>query len=512
MYKIFANDTDLIYDSTLDDLRIGKGVVELEAGKAGSFVFSIYSDHPWFDRFVELKTVVTVYKDDRIVFRGRVLNVSADYWNNQVLTCEGELVFLQDSIVRPYDVTRTPASLLESFINDHNAQVDAFKKFKVGTCTVAPGSVHRSNVDYESTLDNLTSRLLEDSTGGVFLITHGDDGRDPIPTLNYLSNYTARATQFIEFGSNLRDYVRSTSSEEVATAIVPLGAVIDDGNSETEDKRLTIAAVNDGLDYVYSETGQAARGWIFKAVTFDDITDAAALKAKAQEYVETVIDPNITVELTAIDLHLLDRSIESYNVCEWVSVLSAPHRLSTTMLCKRQTLDLLKPENDKVVLGHTGTTFTQSSSRVVRAVSTVAAIPNLYSKLGAVSTVVGATAQNSADIVDIQARLGALEQGGGGGGAGEPGGYYTPGLSQTSETQARMSFAPSKSSMPTVADAVLTLPRGPQGEPGPPGATGATGATGQDGYTPRRGTDYWTPADQAEIKAYVEDAILGGAW
>lgn len=41
---------------------------------------------------------------------------------------------------------------------------------------------------------------------------------------------------------------------------------------------------------------------------------------------------------------------------------------------------------------------------------------------------------------------------------------------------------------------------------------GATGDAGADGYTPVRGTDYWTDADKAEIKAYVDEAILGGAW
>lgn len=40
---------------------------------------------------------------------------------------------------------------------------------------------------------------------------------------------------------------------------------------------------------------------------------------------------------------------------------------------------------------------------------------------------------------------------------------------------------------------------------------GITG-TGADGYTPVRGTDYWTDADKAEIKSYVDEAILGGAW
>lgn len=34
----------------------------------------------------------------------------------------------------------------------------------------------------------------------------------------------------------------------------------------------------------------------------------------------------------------------------------------------------------------------------------------------------------------------------------------------------------------------------------------------QEGKTPEKGVDYWTDADIAEIKSYVDDAILGGAW
>lgn len=57
--------------------------------------------------------------------------------------------------------------------------------------------------------------------------------------------------------------------------------------------------------------------------------------------------------------------------------------------------------------------------------------------------------------------------------------------------------------------------KGIQGEQGPKGDTGAPGADGQDGadgYTPVRGKDYWTEEDKAEIKTYVDEAILGGAW
>lgn len=54
--------------------------------------------------------------------------------------------------------------------------------------------------------------------------------------------------------------------------------------------------------------------------------------------------------------------------------------------------------------------------------------------------------------------------------------------------------------------------KGEQGEKGDKGDKGDTGDNGEAGYTPLRGTDYWTDADKAEIKAYVDEAILGGAW
>ena len=38
------------------------------------------------------------------------------------------------------------------------------------------------------------------------------------------------------------------------------------------------------------------------------------------------------------------------------------------------------------------------------------------------------------------------------------------------------------------------------------------GPQGEMGRTPVRGVDYWTEADQAWLKGYVESAILGGVW
>lgn len=85
---------------------------------------------------------------------------------------------------------------------------------------------------------------------------------------------------------------------------------------------------------------------------------------------------------------------------------------------------------------------------------------------------------------------------GGTGADGEDGGYYVPALNAAGD----LSWSATKSDMPSVQTVNIK------------GDKGDTGATGAAGYSPVRGTDYWTASDIAEIKSYVDEAILGGAW
>lgn len=375
MYKIYADDT-LIYDSTIEDYKIDKASISLEANKSGSFTFSMYPEHFYFDKFVKLKTVIRVYKSDKIVFRGRILNDVTDYWNNKVLTCEGELGFFQDSIIRPFDFSGTPRAFLEKLVNEHNAQVDNFKKFKVGNVNILDSNnyIARNNTAYESTLTNLTGRLVDSELGGYLYITHGDDGTEETPTLNYVYDFDCISSQSIEFGSNLKNYTKTVKAEEIATAIIPLGA-------ETDSQKLTIKSVNNNVDYVYNSDAVALRGWIFKTVEFNDVTVASNLKTKALEYLNNVINQNITIELNAIDLHLLDKNIDSFKLYDYIPVISEPHNFNSTMLCTKQTLDLLKPENDTITLGYTYSTFTESVSKANSTINTISNIQSTVSNV-----------------------------------------------------------------------------------------------------------------------------------
>lgn len=376
MYKIFADKT-LIYDSTLEDYKIGKGAITLETNKSGSFAFSVYPDHFYYDKFVKLKTVITVHKSGQIVFRGRILNDVSDYWNNKVITCEGELGFLQDSIIRPFDFSGSPEELFKQFINEHNSQVEEFKRFKIGKITVVDpnGYIARNNSAYESTLENINKRLVGGSLGGYLYVTHGANGTETTPTLNYISDFTNVSTQLIEFGSNLKNYTKTTKAESIMTVIVPLGAETENG------EKLTIESVNGGKDYIENAEAVALYGRICRPVIWDDVTVADNLKRKAEEYLKGAINQSITIELNAIDLHLLDHSIESFKIGDYIRVKSKPHNFESVMLCNKQTLDLLKPENDTLVLGYTFSTFTDTTSKMSSSVSSISVIQSTVDRI-----------------------------------------------------------------------------------------------------------------------------------
>lgn len=351
MYKIYNNDT-LIYDSTLADYIIGKGQITKEVNKSGSFVFSLYNSSPFYNAIQKMKSIVRVYKGDELIFRGRPINESISFIKDKTFTCEGELSFFLDSIQRPYEFTGTPEELFRQFVENHNAQVDEDKRFTVGTVTVTDPNdyIVRSNSAYENTLTNIQKRLV-DTLGGYIFITGPENAR----VINWYAETPYRSSQGIQFGENLLDFTKTNKTEEIATAIIPLGAEIE--NEDGTKTRLTIVDINDGIDYVYDAEAVATYGWIFKTETWDDVTDANNLKRKAETLLADRIKQSITIEVSSIDLSLMDRSIESFIFGSYIPIESAPHNLDDDFLLEKQSIDLLKPDNDKITLGYSFKSF-----------------------------------------------------------------------------------------------------------------------------------------------------------
>lgn len=85
---------------------------------------------------------------------------------------------------------------------------------------------------------------------------------------------------------------------------------------------------------------------------------------------------------------------------------------------------------------------------------------------------------------------------------GENGATFTPNVSKTGN----LSWTNDKN-LENPETVNIRGPQGPQGIQGPQGLQGDKGEKGDDGYTPVKGTDYFTEADQQEfIEAVTEDA------
>jgi hypothetical protein len=361
IYKVYC-DGSLLYHSKLENLKIISPSVELEANKTGSFKFTVPVDHPYYGLIHKLKSIITVYQDDYLMFRGRVLDDEIGWHNEKAVSCEGEMAFLLDSIMRPYDFSGSIAEYLALLLDSHNGQVDEEKRFALGNVTVTDANdyIVRSNIDYTDTWTELNNKLLN-NLGGYLQIRH----EDGIHYLDYLQDFTLLAPQTITFGKNLLDLKRISKGAGIATAVIPLGAKLKDAEGNDTDQRLTIAAVNDGSDTIVDDGAKAQYGLIVKTVIFDDVTEASNLLNKGKAHLAQLVNLPETIELTAADLATLGEKITSFHVGTKVRVNSKPHGIDQLFTVSKLSINLFDPASNKLTLGGVVDTFTSKTSQTI---------------------------------------------------------------------------------------------------------------------------------------------------
>lgn len=360
-YRIYA-DGFLLHDDRLEEYRIMSPKLELEVNKTGSFQFSIYPDHIYYNKIAKIKTIITVYQYSTILFRGRVLNEEKGFYNEKQVSCEGELAFLLDSIQRPYDFTGSVSDYFKQLVMNHNAQVEAAKQFVIGNVTVTDPNnyIVRSNIDHVSTWDELNGKLVN-NLGGHVRVRH-EDGKNII---DYLKDFNTLSTQTVEFGKNLIDLKNITKGENMATALIPLGAKLKDNEGKDTDKRLTVAAVNDGKDFITDADAVDKYGFICKQQVWDDVTEASNLLTKGKAYLASLVNIASSIEITAADLAGIDMNMKTFRLGSKVQVISPPHGINQLFVVQKLSVDLLNPASNKLTLGGMLETFTAMTASTV---------------------------------------------------------------------------------------------------------------------------------------------------
>lgn len=363
-------DGVVAYDSRLEDYTLLGLKTTSGLNKGGTAEIVMPPGHPAYNFFTSYKTIVTLYEDGVLRFRGRALYPADDFYNCRTITCEGERCFLNDAIIRPYTYMADPASIFAAAVNLYNAEVDDFKRFTLGRCTVTDANDYiRVESESAETFGAFIDKLVE-RCGGYIVFTDASDGSRAI---NWLAEIDAASGQRIEFGENLLEFDRSGQTSDFATAVLPYGAQLEDGT------RVTIQSVNGGRDYIQDDDVVALRGRIMAVVTWDDVTEPSNLLRKAEEWLEQHKLVITTLKLTAADLSRMDKSIDAFHDGDNVEVVSKPHAVNGWFQLTERTTDWLDPAGGSITLGRTVQSLTgadviaaQAANRVVSTVKNAA--------------------------------------------------------------------------------------------------------------------------------------------
>lgn len=342
MYKAFLNN-DIFFSSGsgMDEQKLTQAKLDLTAGAAGSFSFTVPPCNSMYGQFHKITDFVDVYRDDDLIFSGRVYSIEETFDTQHKIVCEGLLAVLNDSVFRPVLHDGTLHDLVRDMIDSHNSQVEASKQIRIGTLYITDAACYRDYQNYETTISRLQDLVQSfggwmqvRKTGGNLYFDWYDHNRDGVD-------------QTIDFGENLLDITQEEDSDGIITVLFPLGASDDNGN------RVNIKTVNDGLDYITASQEYINEyGYVAGVKTWDDVNFPAILLSKAQTYLAACLTPRRTITVTAVDLADTGLDADSFRVGQVIMVNSAPHGIDGEEFdCCSQSLDLLNPANNKLTLG-----------------------------------------------------------------------------------------------------------------------------------------------------------------
>lgn len=372
IYKIKLDGKVLYYPGDRQAAVINPEL-DLQTGYAGELTLKVPPLNPLYGEIHNRKSMVSVYRGNTEIFYGEVRTREKDRFKNQPVKATGALSFLADSILPQqewHDIS--PRDLLDAWLQLHNNQVEDRKKIYTGIVTIhdSNDSLYRIT-DRENTLEAIRDKLV-DRLGGYLRLRHENDKL----YLDWLTiqEYGKYCEQPIQFGENLMDYSETMTADDVITALIPLGAAIeqetDENASEFErlEKNVDITSVNDGKDYIYSKEAVENFGWVWRTEKWDDVSVPANLLKKATEFLTSNQYESLVISLTAVDLSLFGQDYDSFDIGDRVLCNAIPYGMKKVLPVMEMKIPLQQPDQAQLTLGEnlqqsftdqTSGTFTQ---------------------------------------------------------------------------------------------------------------------------------------------------------
>lgn len=308
--------------------------VKAEMGKAGTFEFSIYANHPYYDCWNQMKTMMRVEYFGNTIFYGRVLTIDVDHiTSKKSIHCEGYLAFLIDSIIEGLPDEKRPEINVNAYLNqligNHNSKLAGSIPPKSITKGMVPGHTPSSRpqikVDaskkYGSSGWQDTGTAFGDLTKqyGGFLRIRYENG---IAYLDWLEGYFNDTVddRIVEITNNAISMSSTEEVNNIFTYVLPIGKNNSNNGPDSTVylnpkyirvpdivNKYTDAQLNQGYhkkeDYVNAINKY---GIIYKTISFPNADNATDLESWAWDWIKNNYYGGIgTFEVNAVDLKIL---------------------------------------------------------------------------------------------------------------------------------------------------------------------------------------------------------------
>lgn len=339
-----------------------------------SFSFTILPSNSGFNSIFDFTTLVEVYNQNkrRYEFQGRVLCSNPDMDESglisKTVTCESFFGFLCDS-QQPYveEKNWTVRGFLTHVINEHNKQVETYKKFTIGEITVTDSNDNLyMGVQRENTWKTIQEKLIGKLGGEIrFRVVNG------VIYIDYLEKIGVTRATTIELSKNMKSIKKEVDPSEYITRLIPLGCKLtkeetitdDEGNATTEtvetEERLDISNVNGGKNYIDFEAGIEAYGIHVGYVIYDDVTDETNLFNKGRKWFEDNSRVQVKYSVKALDLSLIGLDIDDFEVHNYHPIVNPLLGIDDNARIVKKTINVCEEIQSSFEIGDNFKTLTE---------------------------------------------------------------------------------------------------------------------------------------------------------
>ena len=376
MYQVKLGNKILYYPGS-EDAEIYSTDLNEEMGMSGEFKFKVPPNNPAYADLTQ-GALVTILKDGKEYWRGEIKDIKTDFTKIADVYALEDLSWLGDEYLTPASITNeSNAQRFQAAIAAYNANRPADRQFAVGYLTnVTSTDLCNWTTEYDwSILDSLRNCICKDNGYiRVRRVTSGGVTTRYIDIVR-LEDYGIQATQAIEYGYNLLDYVKDSDYSNLVNVLTPYGAELDSTVYDGYNARLQGTTITQA-DSV------SAYGRHAKAVIFDNASTLAELNALAQEYLTKYSQPQLTMEVKAVDLEAIQPA-DAFRLGDSVQIIAKPFAVDQRLYLTQIRRDIQNIDKNSITMSGDVEKNKTLTSQMVGTTQAIKSIPSKSSILDA---------------------------------------------------------------------------------------------------------------------------------